>query len=277
MKAVKPIETVELFPGLSTALLDLLRSLPGEAWDNSTACAPWTVKEVVAHLLGGTLGRLAFGRDKLRLSNPTTFPSEWAAQVEWINQHNANWINSAKVFSPNLLIDFLALTDPQLYDYFKSLPPFAFSGPAVSWAGETQSQNWFDIAREYTEKWLHQQHIREAVGQPLLDQRQWLFPVLDTFMRALPHTYRMVKAKAGTVISFQLAGEAGGDWSLLRHDGAWRLYSGSASNPLAYVRVDSDMAWRLFTRGIDPADAQIEIEGDEKVGRQILEMVSIMA
>ena len=72
----------------------------------------------------------------------------------------------------------------------EALPAFESGGPAVAWAGDKQSPNWFDIAREYTEKWLHQQHIREAVGQPVLDERRWLFPVLDTFMRALPHVYR---------------------------------------------------------------------------------------
>ena len=58
MNPVEPIFTVELFPGLSAELLGVLKSLPPAAWELPTACADWTVKDVTAHLLGGTLSRL---------------------------------------------------------------------------------------------------------------------------------------------------------------------------------------------------------------------------
>ena len=279
MKAVEPIATVALFPGLSAALLDVLNALPRPAWDNETVCAGWTVQDVVAHLLGGNVGRLSFGRDQLRLRDGRAFPSDYAAQVAFIDQLNAEWVTTARRLSPPLLIDFLALTDEQLYHYFQSLPPFAPSGAAVTWAGDTQSPNWFDIAREYTEKWLHQQHIREAVGAPLLTQRQWLYPVLDTFLRALPHTYRTVVAPEGALITFHLTGEAGGDWSLQRRDGQWRLLAGAAPAAVATASLDQDLAWRLFTKGVSPSVAgmQIETTGDATLALGILQMVSIMA
>jgi hypothetical protein len=47
----------------------------------------------------------------------------------------------------------------------KELDPFAEAIFSVGWAGEEKSLNWFHIAREYTEKWHHQQQIRLAVGQ----------------------------------------------------------------------------------------------------------------
>jgi len=271
--------TVELFPELSAELIRLLKNLPPTAWDLPTACPGWSIKDVVAHLLGGNLGRLSFGRDRLLGPKPKGAPGSYGELVDYINQLNAEWISAARRVSPSLLIDFLVVTDPQLYDYFRSLPPFESRGPAVAWAGETRSPNWFDIAREYTEKWLHQQHIREAVGQPVLDDRRWLFPVLDTFMRALPHTYRDVSAAEGTAIWFRIDGEAGGDWSLLRQDSAWRLYAGAPQTAASVVRLGQDVAWRLFTKGISPeiAQARIECGGDATLGIRILEMVCIMA
>lgn len=279
MNAVGPIETVELFPALSAELVGLLQGLPRAAWDNATACAGWSVQDVVAHLLGGNIGRLAFGRDQQRLRDGRTFPSDYAAQVAFIDQLNAEWVTLARRLSPPLLIDFLTTTDGQLYHYFKSLPPFAVSGAAVTWAGDTQSPNWFDIAREYTEKWLHQQHIREAVGAPLLTQRQWLFPVLDTFLRALPHTYRTVTALEGTLITVHITGEAGGAWSLQRTDGQWHLLTGTAPTAVATAALDQELAWRLFTKGVSPtmAGAQIHTTGDATLALGILQMVSIMA
>lgn len=279
MQPVEPIQTVELFPGLSAELLNLLKRLPRAAWDNETVCVGWSVKDLVGHLLGGNLGRLSFGRDRLVLSSANAFPSTYPEQVAYINQQNMDWVNWSRRISPNVLLDFLALTDEQLYVYFKALLPLASSGPAVSWAGDTQSPNWFDIAREYTEKWLHQQHIREAVGQPVLAERQWLFPVLDTFMRALPHTYRAISAPEGTQIWFHISGEAGGDWSLLRQAERWILLSGAAPAAVATVRLDPDTAWRSFTKGISPAVAQAKthVTGDATLGLGILDMVSIMA
>ena len=125
---------------------------------------------------------MSFGRDRLAHPRLGVLKMDYEALVQAIDRQNAEWVEIARRFSYPLLVDFLALTDPQLYAYFKALPSFGASGPPVSWAGDTHSPNWFDIAREYTEKWLHQQHIRQAVGHPLLDGREWLFPVLDTFL-----------------------------------------------------------------------------------------------
>lgn len=279
MQPVEAIYTVELFPALSTELRRVLQQLPPLAWANETVCVGWSVKDVVGHLLGGNLGRLSFGRDRLAPHASNPFPATFPEQVDYINQQNVAWVNLSRHLSPPLLLEFLETTDQQLYQYFKTLPPFAPSGPAVTWAGDTQSPNWFDIAREYTEKWLHQQHIREAVGQPVLAERKWLFPVLDTFLRALPHTYRQVDAAEGTSVWFQITGEAGGDWSLQRGQGQWLLYTGAAPDAVATVQLDQDSAWRLFTKGISQATAQtkIQVAGDATLGLHLLEMVSIMA
>ena len=139
--------------------------------------------------------------------------------------------------------------------------------------------NWFDIAREYTEKWLHQQHIRQALSMPILEAREFLFPVLDIFLRALPYTYRNILAPNGTTLVLHITGDAGGDWSLRRESAAWALFSGSAAAPDAQVTMDQDLAWRVFTKDVAPQSARsrIQITGNTQLGEQIVTMVSIMA
>ncbi len=277
MKPVEPVLTVELFPKLSGELLSLLKGLSAQEWEMPTACSPWVVKDVAAHLLGSNIGRLSSGRDTLSESDSPGMSFE--ELIGFINQANAEWVRAAKGMSPSLLIELLDLTDAHLYRYFKTLPAHAIASTPVSWADDRPSPNWFDIAREYTEKWLHQQHIREAVGRPLLTTWDWLFPVLDTFMRALPRTYRGVQAEEGAGVVFRITGDAGGEWSLVKDGGAWKLFSGGAAQAESRVGLDQDVAWRLFTKGMsrEVARSKIRIEGDPILGAEILNMVSIMA
>jgi hypothetical protein len=199
--------------------------------------------------------------------------------VSLINHDNEIWVQAARRISPEIMIEFLDLTDRHLYDHFRSLDQDALAGITVAWASESLPPNWFDIAREYTEKWLHQQHIREAVGQPLLLASTWLSPVLDTFMRGLPRTFRNVKAKKGTSVTVEICGEAGGEWSLVRRGFDWELFAGRDPMAACCVQIDQNLAWRLFTKGVNLQDAkqQVQIDGDVAFGEQVLGMVSIMA
>jgi uncharacterized protein (TIGR03083 family) len=165
LKPVEPIHVVELFPPLSRELLKILRALQPADWDLPTICSPWTVKDVAAHLLGGNLGRLWMEK----ASNPSDAAlRDYDKLVSLINRENEVWVQAARRISPEILIEFLDLTDRRLYEHFRNLDPNALAVISVAWAGEDLAPHWFDIAREYTEKWLHQQHIREAVDLPLL-------------------------------------------------------------------------------------------------------------
>lgn len=276
MRPVEAIQTVDLFPPLSQALLAILEPLSPVDWSTPTACEGWSVKDVAAHLLGGSLGRLS-----ARTPEPSSDlePQSYDKLVEYIIRSNDMWVTAARRISPELLIEFLRLTDARLAAHFRSLPPTGRATIGVAWAGKHVSENWFDIAREYTEKWLHQQHIREAVGQPLLMQRRWLFPVLDTFLRGLPHAYRAVEAADGTSVTVMILGDAGGRWTIVRKSPVWALHWDRNSDADCTVRLEQDLAWRLFTNGVDRGTVYhgAMIEGNEELAVPVFRMVSIMA
>lgn len=277
MKPVEPIYVVDLFPPLSDELQAVLRSLITDEWEVPTVCSPWSVKDVAAHLLGGNLGRLWKRNED---SIPSEIPIlDYHELVSLINRENENWVQAARRISPEILIEFLDLTDRHLYDHFKDLDPHEPARISVAWASDSLAPNWLDIAREYTEKWLHQQHIREAVDLPLLTGQAWMAPVLDTFMRGLPRTFRHVKAVDGASVSIEITGEAGGEWSLVGAGINWELFEGMDPDAACKVQMDQDLAWRLFTRGVTPQDARqrVQMEGDTLLGDRVLEMVSIMA
>ena len=162
----------------------------------------------------------------------------------------------------------------------QSLDP---SGPAaisVAWAGESQSKNWFHVAREYTEKWHHQQQIRHAIGDDgtLLAERFYL-PYLDTSMRGLPHHYRTMKASAGTTICFSVLGFDSTRWYLVRVNDRWELCSEPDAPVSCSVEFDKSVAWRIFTKGISASEAQpfVHVEGEQLLGKHVFAMVAVMA
>ncbi len=210
-----PVNLAPLFPGLHTELMTLLRALSPTDWSTPTACALWSVKDIVAHLLDSCLRRLSFGRDGLEPA-PDRRIASYGDLVAYLNELNAGWIAAMRRLSPGVLMDLMDLAEPQLHRYLSSLDPDGPARFAVAWAGEERSPNWFDVGREYTERWLHQQQIREAVGAAGLTGLEWLHPALDIFVRALPHSYRQVEADPGAHVEVELRGHAVVFWSLAR-------------------------------------------------------------
>jgi uncharacterized protein (TIGR03083 family) len=272
----QPILVANLFPEILDALLDLLSGLSDQEWAAPTICPGWSVKDLAGHLLGDDVGMLSRRRDSYRRGN-AAFAS-WDDLVAFINRQNAEWVEMADRISPRLLCDMLRLTGDQVSAYFQSLDPFALGGP-VDWAGPASAPIWLDLAREYTERWHHQQQIRDAVGRPGLREPRHLAPALDTFVRALPHTYRNVDADEQTLVALTITGAAGGTWFLLREQAAWQLYLDIARAPDARVMLDQDLAWRLFTKGIgeETARAQATLAGDNRLAAPMLKILAVIA
>ncbi len=279
MQEVEPVMVVDLFPQERELLLELFAELAEEDWDRSTVCPGWSVKDIGLHLLGDDLGYLSGKRD--RFSNPFFDNKDmqgWESLVQNINEANEMWVRATRRISPALLSDLLALTGKQFYEYISSLDQMAMNG-VVSWAGPGAAPVWLDTAREYTERWLHQQQIRDAVHRPGLKDRKFFHPVLDTFVRALPHTYRDVAVTDAAVIKLVVTGEAGDVWYLVGEANSWFLYKTVELQPVSIVTMDQEMCWRLFTRGVDKDRARIDIsiEGDVGLGEKMLDTVSIIA
>jgi uncharacterized protein (TIGR03083 family) len=268
MRAPEPILVGHRFAPIHDELLSLLRSLTAEEWQAPTAAGSWTVRDVAAHLLDTALRRLSMQRDGYA---PPLPPDAFANGLgAFVNGMNASGVAYAQRLSPALLIDLHAHYGTQFADFMAALDPFADAQWGVSWAGEETSPMWFDVARELTERWHHQQQIRDAVGRAPLDQ--YLPPVIDTFVRALPYTYRDVPAPDGTTIVLQIDDAA---WTLSRESATWRLYADAVDSPTTHVTIPGKIAWRVFTK--QQIDPHAHIEGDAHYADPLLRMVAIVA
>lgn len=272
-----PIDVVDLLPLLDNKLITLLKSLtPGE-WQMQTIAKRWKVKDVAAHLLDSNIRILSIFRDDYYGEQPNI--NSHQDLVDFLNGLNADWVKAMKRTSPQMLILLHETTGPLFCGYFKSLNPFEKSVFAVDWAGETESKNWMEIAREYTEKWLHQQQIRDAVNQPGLLTRELYFPFINIFMLALPHTYRAVPAGNGTIVKVTVTTDIGGSWFLLRAGDKWELIKEYLQEPTTEIIIDPDTSWKSFSRSLRPEQIKnkVVIKGDRTIGEIALTMVSVMA
>ncbi len=276
MRKTEPVLTAHLFQGLIANLIDVLASLTPEEWELPTPCPGWSVHDLASHLLAGDVGQLSMGRDGFEAG--IVDEDEWPDFVVAINTLNERWVEAMRRVSPRLLTDLVRSTGEQANHYLQSLDPYAV-GPVVSWAGPEPAPMWLHIAREYTERWHHQQQLREAVAKPLLLEPEWFAPVLATFAHGLPRSLSMVDAPTGTSVRVAISGPSGGVWLVMRTDAGWVLCEDEPLTADAHVTLDEIDAWKMFTKGID-ADtlaSKALVEGDQALASRVLATVSIIA
>ena len=262
-----PVLTAHLFAELGEHLLALLRGLRPEDWARPTVCPQWDVKDIAAHLLDTALRRHSFERDRLPPPAPARPITSERDLVAHLNELNASWVAACRRLSAPVLIELMAVAEREYASYLPNLDPY---GPAlfgVGWAGEAESQSWFDVARELTERWHHQQQIRLAVGAPPLDDPRFSRPVFETFARALPRFYAGVDAPAGTDLVLVVEGRERYAFTLRRGTSTWSLLLGESGDPAAQVSLPEEAGWRLLTNSLqgDSARAAATVGGREEL------------
>jgi uncharacterized protein (TIGR03083 family) len=268
-----PIDVRPLFARQQAAFTDLLRGFGPAQWAQPTICPGWDVKDVAAHVLGDHVGRLSRHRD----GYPPLSPRDGETLPAFLDRINGEWVDAARRISPRLLTEQLSVIGDQVAEFWQTVDLGAL-GEAVSWAGPGPAPVWLDAARDFSEYWTHHQQICEATGRAGLTSPDYLGPVLDTFMRALPHTLRHVTAPDGTALQVTVTGPGGGDWACIRGPDRWRLQRQPHPQPAARVDLDADTTWRLCTRGITPGQAagHTRIDGDQNLASTALQIVSII-
>jgi uncharacterized protein (TIGR03083 family) len=271
-----PILCAHLIRRVDDKLIDLLSGLSSEEWDLQTIAPQWKVRDVAAHLLDTALRKLSLVRDTCYVQSvEIQSPQDLVLHV---NRLNREGVTVYRRLSPPLLIDMMRLACEQSARFHESLDPFAPAAFAVSWAGEENSLNWFDTARELTERWHHQQQIRLATNRPGIMTPELYHPILDCFVRGLPHAYRDVNAPVGSSLLLEISGECGGRWLLFKEQTRWILLEPSRRDFDSRVTIPQELAWRVFTKGIDRdiALGQAEFDGDRDLSERVFQLTAII-
>lgn len=271
-----PIPTLHLFPVLDQKLTVFLRSLPKQAWNYPTRAKLWTVKDIAAHLLDGNLRHISLLRDKYASETPGELHS-YQELLNYLNRLNSDWVTAWKRVSPEILILLLEQTGKTFFECLQTLDLHADAAFPVAWAGHSKSPNWFHIAREYTEKWHHQQQIREACGETteLLDL-EFFEPLMNTFLCALPYAYRSLIAPEA-VVALRIEGLEK-TWTIRYLNTGWE-WATTVDSPSTLIEVDKNTAWQLATKGItsEEGQAKARITGQREFAIPYFNMLAVMA
>jgi uncharacterized protein (TIGR03083 family) len=272
----EPILCAPLLRRVDTELVKLLRDLRPEEWDQQTLAPAWKVRDVVAHLLDTVLRKLSMVRDhwfveQLNIRTPQDV-------IDLVNRLNLEGVIVYRRLSPPVLTGMMESACSQSADFHEALDPFAPATFNVSWAGESTSLNWFDTARELTERWHHQQQIRHATKRPGIMTPEFYHPVLDCFIRGLPYSFHDVDAPVGTTVQLKIAGDSGGTWLLSKLDSRWGFATSSETEAAARVSIPQELAWRVFTKGIARTEAlaHSSLEGDRTLGERVFHLTAIV-
>ncbi len=102
-------------------------------------------------------------------------------------------------------------------------------------------------------------------------ETRYLAPVLDTFMRALPHTYRSVEAREGTIIDVTISGNRKGT----RGATTWGVLPAQTQR----FAIPQEIAWKLFTKWITKEEAVkvSDVRGDSSLVLRVFHMTAVIA
>jgi hypothetical protein len=233
---------------------------------------------VVAHLVDISMRRLSFHRDRHTPPPPAQPIRTEQDLVAFINGLNGQWVDAARRISPRMLADLYEFVAAALADFTESFPD---DGPAlfpVSWAGEAQSEGWFDLGREFTELWHHQTQVRDAVMAPPMRDPAWLHAVLLIALRGLPHAFRETRVQTGQMLTIEITGAAGGVWTLRCDEGGWTLWAGEDEGASARAIMSDDTAWRLLFNALsgERARSLVTRRGDAALFDPLLRARSVI-
>ena len=141
-------------------------------------------------------------------------------------------------------------------------------------AGSDPAPAWLDVAREYMERYVHQQQIRDATRRPRLGSA-FTGPVLATAAHALPLALDGVNRPAGTVVAFSAEGEGGGTWHVVRTAAGWELVAAPPDEPTACrARTTVDGALKLHVQ--DPTAPPLTWQGDQELAEALARAKAVL-
>jgi len=136
------------------------------------------------------------------------------------------------------------------------------------------SLNELAVTNLYRKSWLLQQYNRQALNNTILLKSEYYIPFLNSVLSDLPKTYKNVKAWLGATVKVEIVGMPTAIYTIEKGNEDWFLTKKDSSNPSALIYIDQNIAWLLFSNGIDLMDAKhyYQIHGDAELASHVFKL-----
>jgi uncharacterized protein (TIGR03083 family) len=206
IQAIDPIERHEMV-GLATTeyerLLALLRDLTEADWDRPTACVGWSVRDMVAHLLGTAEGNASQLENTRQLVRGGWWARAHARPL--VDGINAVQIADRRHLTPQDLLVRLEAAAPRAVRGRLRMPAPLRGIPVPAPTGRVTMGHLVDVV--YTrDEWMHRVDLADATGRALILTPEHDGRIVADVVREWAHAH-------GQPVRLHLTGPAGGRYT----------------------------------------------------------------
>lgn len=263
-------QLIQDFAAQAREVIALCRGLSEEQWGLPTECPGWTVRDVLAHLYGTEAQMSGAKAPELDVSGRTYVKNQ-------MGESNQRWVESQRSFSPKeVLSQFNRVIDTRVAQLM-AMSAEELGAQTQTPKGNAPYSTFIEV--RIFDMWMHEQDIREAVGEA---------GGLDT--NGAARSFSEFVSTAGYLVKKKAGAPEGSTVRFLVDDAPVqegvvevRVQGGRASAKLG-VSVDVadvvlEVPFRYLMRYIggrmDSRDAltkgTVSLEGDIELGKSILE------
>jgi uncharacterized protein (TIGR03083 family) len=262
---------VDLLAETWAAISELGGSLEVGEWELPSECPGWTVRDVVAHMVG---------TERSLLGDPAPPPLSAPPHVHnEVGARNEGWVAALRSHSgPEVLAEFGAVTTRRL-EQLRSWPASRFDEVGPSPTGMVPYREFMRV--RVMDCWVHEQDIRVATARPGHRQGPAADLAMDRLASAMPFVVgKKAGAPDGASVRFELTGGAPRRLDVVVRDGRATMDGAAVTDPTAVLRMDMEVFWRLGCGRVSGPAARgaglIELTGDTGLAERVVDSMAFM-
>ena len=253
------------------AIADLCQGLQPEEWDLDTDCPGWTVRDQIAHLIG---------TESVLLGRSAPAPVPEAPHIKNpIGQMNEAWVETfrgrpgaevAAVFG-----DVTALR----VDALRAMSAEEMDAETIGPVGPQPYREFLQV--RLMDCWVHEQDVRRATGRPGQFEGSAAEAALSRLTGSLPFVVgKRCAAADGTSVVVRLRGPLARTMTVAVEGGRARFVGGEPAAPAVTLTMSTEtyacLASGRWAAAEVLADGRAQIEGDQSLGRAVLEQLDVI-
>jgi uncharacterized protein (TIGR03083 family) len=254
------------------AIAALGQELADPEWDMPSECPGWSVRDVMAHMIGTE-------RDLLGDPAPST-PTPLPVHVHNdVGAHNEAWVASRRSQPGEVVLDEFRSVTARRLDQLRSWPSSRFDETGPSPVGNVPYREFMHV--RVMDCWVHEQDIRVATGRPGHDDGPAARLAFDRLCSAVPFVVgKRAAAPEGASVRFELRGPMARRLDVVVRGGRATTVADLDEEPTAALDMDAEVFWRLACGRVTGPAARsaglVEVRGDTELGGRVVDALAIM-